>query len=388
VNLASLAVRNVLRNKLRTVLTVLGVAVAILAFVLLRTVIWSWTVSAEYAAKDRVATRHKITFISPLPVRYKTQIEQIPGVTHVTWASWFGAKHPTRESDFFQSIAVDPPSFLAVYDEIIVPAAQREKWLSNRQGALVGESLAKQMGWKLGDRITLAGTIYPGDWQFDVDAIYTVKRSSLDKASLWFNWNYLNDSIGARRKDEAGWFISRIKNAGDAANTAKRIDALFDDQDAQTLSMDEHAMNASFLGMFSAVLTAIDLVSIVILVIMMLILGNTIAMGVRERTNEYGMLRALGFLPKHIASFVLLEAMVVGLCGGGVGLLLAYPVVEQGLGRFLEENMGSMFPYFQVDASIAGLALVLSIALGLVAAIVPAYQASKLNVVDSLRRVG
>ncbi|MDX2052771.1 MAG: FtsX-like permease family protein [Polyangiaceae bacterium] len=387
-NLATLAARNVLRNKLRSVLTVLGVAVAILAFVLLRTVIWSWTVAAEYAAKDRVATRHKITFINPLPLRYKSQIEQVPGVSEVTWATWFGAKHPTRDQEFFQSIAVDPKSFLSVYSEVIVPAEQREKWLGNRQGALVGESLAKQMGWKVGDRITLTGTIYPGDWQFDVDGIYTVKRSSLDKATLWMHWDYLNDSVSPRQKDQAGWYLSRIKNAGDAATVAKRIDALFDSQDQQTLSMDEHAMNASFLGMFSAILKAIDVVSVVILLIMMLILGNTIAMGVRERTNEYGMLRAVGFLPKHIGAFVLLEAVVVGLLGGILGLIFAYPVVEKGVGRFLEENMGAMFPYFHMDASVAALALLLSVALGFLAALVPAYRAMQLNVVDSLRRVG
>jgi putative ABC transport system permease protein len=142
------------------------------------------------------------------------------------------------------------------------------------------------------------------------------------------------------------------------------------------------------LGMISAVLKAVDVVSIVILAIMMLILGNTIAMGVRERTHEYGMLRAIGFLPKHLVMFVVGEAATVGLLGGIVGLVISYPIVEQGLGRFLEENMGAFFPYFRIDSKTPPIALVLSILLGILASIIPAYRASQLDVAASLRKIG
>jgi putative ABC transport system permease protein len=388
VNLLDLATRNVLRNRLRSFLTVLGVAVAILAFLLLRTVIAAWTSAADYAAQDRLGIRHKVTFINPLPLRYKDEIGQIPGVKQITWANWFGAKDPQRETDFFASIAVDPESFLQVYDEVVVPEAEKAAWLANRRGALIGDALAKQMGWKVGQRIVLSGTIFPGEWEFQIEAIYTVKRPSLDRSTLWFHWNYLNERADFRFKDKAGWFIVRVDDPSQVASISQRIDARFDDRDDQTVSMNERAMNASFLGMLSAVLSAIDLVSIVILVIMMLILGNTIAMGVRERTNEYGMLRAIGFLPRHIASFVLLEAVAIGLAGGLVGLALSYPIVEKGVGRFLEENMGGMFPYFRLELWISVVGLVLSAVLGLVAAALPAYQASRLNVVGALRRVG
>jgi putative ABC transport system permease protein len=142
------------------------------------------------------------------------------------------------------------------------------------------------------------------------------------------------------------------------------------------------------MGMFAAVLGAMDLVSIVILLIMMLILGNTVAMGVRERTHEYGVLRAIGFLPRHLASFVLGEAAAIGALGGGLGLLLSYPVVEKGLGRFLEENMSGFFPVFRIDTSTTIQAFVFATLLGLIAAAIPAYRTSKLNVIDALRRVG
>jgi len=139
--------------------------------------------------------------------------------------------------------------------------------------------------------------------------------------------------------------------------------------------------------MLSAVLTALDYVSIIILVIMTMILGNTIAMGVRERTHEYGVLRALGFLPRHVGLFVVGEALTVGLLAGVVGVGLSFPIVELGMGRWLEENMGSFFPYFRIQRSTMLIAVLLSVGLGLVSALIPAYRASKLNVTDALRRV-
>lgn len=386
--LTSLAARNILRNKLRTVATIAGVSVAILAFVLIRTLLLSWTSAADVAAQDRIGTRHKVSFIIPLPLRYAEDIRQIPGVTATSYASWFGAKDPNREDVFFATIATEAKSFLEVYDEVVVPPDQREAWFQNRRGALIGSALARQMGWKIGDKITLRGTIYPGDWEFEISGIYTATRKSLDQASLWFHWDYLNETVPPRMQNQIGYVVSRISDSGRSAEISKAIDAMFDEREHTTLTMSESAMNQSFLGMFSAMLSALDIVSLVILAIMLLILGNTIAMGVRERTHEYGVLRAIGFLPKQIATFVLVESVVVGALGGLAGLVLSYPLVEHGIGRFLEENMGGMFPYVRVEPQIAGLALGLAILLGALAAALPAWQSSRLDVVDSLRRVG
>ena len=216
-------------------------------------------------------------------------------------------------------------------DEIEVPAAQRKAWFENRRGALVGEQLAKQLGWKVGDKVTLAGTIFPGDWEFTLEGIYTAKRRSIDQSSFWFHWKYLNESesLPEPMKDQIGWMVSKVDSAGVAGRVAKDIDHLFESRDTQTLSMSERAMNASFIGMLGSLLTTVDVVSIVILAIMMLILGNTIAMAVRERTREYGVLRAIGFLPKHIATLVLTEAAVIGLCGGVLGVIVCYPLIDR-----------------------------------------------------------
>jgi putative ABC transport system permease protein len=390
-NMTVVAVRNLGRNKLRTLLTIAGVSVAIVTFILLRTVLSAWTVAADHAAKDRVGTRHKVSFIMPLPKRYLEEIRQIPGVKSAAGANWFGAKDPKHETEFFGNFAVDPKAYLEVYDEIVVPPEQREAWFQNRQGAVVGDALAKKMGWKVGDRVTLAGTIFPGDWEFEISGIYTATRKSVDRSSFMFHYDYLNDSPVAasmNSKDLVGWVVSRIDDPGRAAEIAKAIDARFEERDTQTLSMSERAMNTSFIGMISAVLKAVDAVSLVILAIMVLILGNTVAMGVRERTHEYGVLRAIGFLPKHLAVFVLSEAVTVSVAGGVLGIMIAYPFVQEGLGRFLEENMGAFFPFFRIDPTTIVWALVLAALLGLLAAAIPAYNASRLKVVDALRRTG
>lgn len=386
--LASIGVRNVARNKFRNTLTIVGVGIAILTFVLLQTVLVSWTSAAKYAAQDRVATRHKVSFVMSMPLRYSQEISQVPGITKSMHASWFGAKDPKHENEFFATLAVQTDTLFDVYDEIVVSPAEKQSWLETKKGAIVGDVLAKKLGWKVGDRLTLQGTIYPGDWEFVISGIYTAKRRSIDRSSMFFHYDYLNDAVPPRMKDQIGWIASRIQDPSQAANIATAIDRHFEERDIQTLSQSERALNTSFLGMVSTVLSALDLVSGVIMVIMLLILGNTIAMGVRERTHEYGVLRAIGFLPKHIAGFVFGEAMFIGTLGGLFGVGLAYPLVEQGVGRFIEENMGGFFPYFRIELSTIVAALALSLLLGVIAAGLPAYRAARLNVVDSLRRIG
>jgi len=386
--LTSIAARNIGRNKLRTTLTVTVVAIATLFFILLRTVVWSWTSASEFSKKDRIATRHKVSFIMQLPKRYVEEIKQIPGVTSVCYANWFGAKDPKNEKDFFATIATDPQGLLNVYSEIKTSETAKQAFFADRQGALVGDALAKKKGWKVGDKVTLAGTIYPGDWTFNVSGIYTTTTTNVDRSTLWFHWDYMNESLPQQRKDMVGWIVTNIADSSASGRISKEVDAKFEDRDLQTITMSEAALNQSFLGMFSAVLKAIDIVSIVITLIMALIVGNTIAMGVRERTNEYGVLRAIGFLPGHIVRFILAEGLVIGLLGGAIGVLLGYPVVNNGMGRLIEENMGNMFPQFRVQPQIALFAFGLAVLLGLVAAILPARKASRLQVVEALRRVG
>jgi putative ABC transport system permease protein len=385
--LTGLALRNLGRNKFRVILTALGVAIAIVAFLLLRTVIWAWASAADWAAKDRVVTRHKVTFVMELPKRYVEDVRNAPHVKMATWANWFGAKDPKHDREFFATVAVDPATYFLVFDEMKVPPDQMETWKHDKQGAIVGDVLARKMGWKVGDKVILQSGIYPGDWQMNIDGIYEASARSVDRSTFVFHWDYVNDSLPPERRDNVGWIVSRVDQPGHVADIGVGLDKLFEDRDTPTLSQDERSFNASFLAMFSAILKAMDVMSAVILVIMMLILGNTIAMGVRERTSEYGVLRAIGFLPRHITMWIVGESLALGLLGGLWGLLLAWPLINLGFSRFIEENMGGFFPYFRLETGNMVLGLSLAALLGVGASMIPAWRASKIKVVDAVRRV-
>ena len=387
-NLPWLAARNLSRNKLRVTLTIVGVAISVLAFLVIRTVLWAWSYGAEVGAKDRIASRHKVSFILQLPKNYIDKIRDIPGVTAATWMNWFGAKDPKDEKNFFATFAVDHTTFLDVYSEVVVPPDVAAAWKADPQGALIGDVQAKKMGLKPGDKITLLGTIYPGNWEFRITGIYTVTAKSFDRSSFVFHWEYMNNALPESRRDQIGWVVSRIDDPAKSGDISKAIDKYFDERDIQTLTMSEKALNNSFVAMFSAVLTALDWVSIVIMLVMMLILGNTIAMGVRERTGEYGVLRAIGFLPKHVSGFILGEGAIIGLVGGLVGLALGVLIIS-GLQKLIEEGpMSGFFPYFRLQWTAVAAGLGLAIVLGFLASFIPAWRASKLSVTNALRRVG
>jgi putative ABC transport system permease protein len=387
VTLLGVAAKNALRNKFRTFMTVLGGAVAVLAFVMLRTLIVSWNKAVDSAATDRIATRHKVSLVVPLPKNYIEKIRAVPGVGAATYANWVGAKWPKDPNMFFANMAVDDNIF-DIYPEIHVAPDALERWRNDKQGAIIGIGLARKLHLAVGDKVMLTGTIYPGDWQYTIDGIYTVDaQSGIDQASFWFHWKYLNDGANERQKDKIGWVITRVADPKGSAAVSAAIDKVFDDEDNQTTTMSERAMNQGFLGGASAILSALDVVSIIILVIMMLILGNTIAMGVRERTTEYGVLRALGFRPGHIRLFIIGEAVTVAVVAAAAGLAISFPIVQLGMGRWLEENMGSFFPQVQIAPITAVTAVVLTVALGALASLIPAVQAARLQVTEALRRI-
>lgn len=383
-----IAARNLGRNWLRTILTVLGASVALIAFVMIRTVLSSWEVGAEYAAKDRLGTRHKVSFIMQLPKRYIDDIRAVPGVKEATWANWFGGKDPGKPDEFFATLAVDAPSFLPVMDELTLDDDAKTRWLADKRGAIIGDVLAKKLNLKVGDKYTLQGSIYPGDWEFQIDGIYTAARKSLDRSQFLFHWQYMNDSIPEARRDTIGWVMTRVDDPSKSADISAAIDRVFDERDTQTVTMSERNMQLSFMAMFGAILTVLNIVSVIILLIMLMILGNTIAMAVRERTREYAVLRAIGFQPWHLRSFVLGEAVVLGIVSGAAGVGIAYPFVNGMMGKAIEENMSAWFPTFRVEPTVALAAVVIAVVLAASAALIPAIQAGRISVTDALRRVG
>lgn len=387
-NLGTLAVRNLTRNRLRVALTVVGVGMAVLAFLLIRTVLWAWNIGAESGAKDRLGTRHRISFIMFLPKRYLDDARKVPGVKVVTSLNWFGGKDPKDDRNFFPNFAVPHDSFLDAYPEIVISPEAKQRWLTDPQAALVGADLARKMGVVEGGKVTLKGTIYPGDWEFHVAGIYTTTAMSMDKSELFFHFDYLNNRAIQPMKDQVGFLVTRIDDPSRSADIAKAIDALFEERDIQTLTMSERALNLSFMGMFSAVLSALDIVSLVILLIMTLILGNTIAMGVRERSYEYGVMRAIGFGSWRIVNDIVGEGLFIGLLGGLVGLGLALPLVPAIKQVIDQTPLASFFPFFQIPVGTAVVTVCLAAALGALAAAIPSLRASRLSVIDALRRVG
>jgi putative ABC transport system permease protein len=382
-NLATYARRNLFRRTGRTILTVAAVTVTVLIFCVIRTAVAGFNAGADAATGDRLATQHKISLTMPLPKHYIDELRQVPGVKAATWANWFAAKDPKERLPFFAGVAVDHETWFDVQDEMQVPPDQLARWKQTPNGAILGDLLARKLDVKVGSTVVITSDIYPGDWEFQVVGLYKPLRKTADRNTFVFRWDYLNnDPRAVFSKDHLGWMLSRITDSEHSADISRAIDARFDTRDDQTRTMTERAFQLAFLGGFAAVLKAFDLASLGILLIMTLILANTIAMSVRERTHEYGVLRAIGFPPGHILGFILGEAMLVALVGGVVAVGLDILVINHALGPLLEESGG-----FQEFHTPVATALGAAVVLGVIAGAVPALRASRLKVTDALRRL-
>lgn len=389
--LTGLAFRNLFRNRFRGSMTILGVAVAILCFVTLRSVVTAGIAGAELAAKDRIVTRQpKVSPTFTLPKHYVDKLRSIPDVKVATFASWFDGKHPKHPDEFITAIGVDVRSFFDVYDDFILDDEAKRRWLEDRRGAMVGDLLAKKHGWKVGDTVRLVSAVYPANWEFRIAAIYSPSNRGVERYIFGFHWDYFNGNVEPRLRDQVSWIISRASSPSKVAAACAAIDHAFADTDIQTISQNEREFSAALLGSMAAMLRLVDVISLVIIFIMLLVLGNTIAMGARERTSEYGTLRAIGFRPRHVVYCIITEAVVTGGAGGVLGLAIGYPFAEGWIGPWLEENVGTylMYFYFHLSLSMMALALALALGLGLVAALAPALRVWKLKTVDALRQVG
>lgn len=380
--LTGLALRNAfLRNKTRSFLTVLGTVVAALAFVFLRTVLAAWYASAEASASDRVVSRNAISITQPLPLSYKERIAQVPGVTKVTFSNWFGGIYKDPKN-FFPQFALDPATGLDVFNIRFLQGAKQD-FLDNRNSTIVGSKLAEKYGFKIGDTIPLQGDIYPGDWRFTVAGIIDSPDDDSVANAMYFQWARLNEGLPEGRKNLVGVYTVTVANAAQSPQVVRAIDDLFANSDNETHTETEKAFRLQFVTGSSAILGALQAVSMVILIIMALILGNTLAMGLRERTSEIGAMRAIGFLPKHVRILAVSEGLLLGLVGGTIGVLLARPLLN-GFGKALSGFGFLSGAGFHLDVALLTIAAAASI--GAVASAFPAWSASNMGVVDALRR--
>ncbi|MBJ7310762.1 ABC transporter permease [Rugamonas sp. CCM 8940] len=378
-------VKNALRHRLRTTLTVLGLVVATLSFGLLQTVVNAWYAGAEGASNTTLVTRNKTSLVFPLPLSYQAKLRAVDGVSGVGYANWFGGVYQDPKN-FFAQFAISGQSYLDIYPDYLLPEAERGAFLRDRKGAIVGRKLAQQYGFKVGDVIPIKGTIYPGQWEFVVRGIYDGRQSGTNTATMFFHWDYINESIlktAPRRGNQIGVYVLQIAHAEDAAAISATVDAQFGNSLAETLTETEKAFQLGFVSMSEAIVVAIRVVSFVVILIIMAVMANTMAMSARERLGEYATLKALGFGPGFLASLIFGESMLLALAGAGLGIALLYPVAAG-----FAAQLGTMFPVFEVAPLTVLQQVLAALGIGVVAAIAPTLRAIHVNIVDGLRSIG
>lgn len=377
--------RNTLRHPLRSGLTILGMAVAVLAFCLLRTVVAAWYSGVAAASPNRLVTRNAISLVFRLPLAYLPKIQALPGITRVAYGNWFGGVY-IDEKHFFPQFAVDLPNYLEIYPEYVISEDQKLALLKDRRGAAAGRQLARRYGWKLGDSIIIRGTIYPGEYRLIVRAIYTGQEATTDEGRLFFHWDYLNETMKKNfpdRADQVGWFLTRVARPELAAPVSKQIDALFKNSLAETLTESEAAFQMGFVSMTEAILLAIQVVSWLVIGVILVLLANTMAMSARERLGEYAVLKTMGFRPRHLAGIILGESLLLALMGGLIGLSFTFPAVH-----VFRTRLGQYFRVFPLTPFTLALGLATAIGVGLLAALLPAWRASRVAIAEAMRKVG
>ena len=382
--LFKLLLKNAFRHKLRTGLTMVGLVVAICAFGLLRTIVDAWYAGVEGSSSTRLVVRSNISLTFPLPLNYAQRLRAVEGVQQVSWANWFGGVYIT-ERNFFPQFAVDPPSYLALYPEYRIPDEQKLAFYRDRQGAVVGRKLADKFGWKVGDQIPLRGTIYPGTWTFTLRGIWDGADAKTDESQMLFHWGFINESIRQRfkgRGDQVGVYIAGIDEPNNAAAVGQRIDKLFANSLAETMTETEAAFQLSFVSMSEAILVAVQAVSLIIVVIIMAVMANTMTMTARERLAEYATLKALGFPPGFVVRLLFGESLLIAAIGGLAGVLITIPLAAAFAGA-----TGSLFPVFRVSGTTFALQFGAALFVGLVAAAWPAWKMSRIDIVAGLRHV-
>ncbi|MDP3181994.1 MAG: ABC transporter permease [Desulfobaccales bacterium] len=377
--------RNVIRHPLRASLTVLGMAVAVLAFALLRTMVAAWYAGVEAASPARLVTRNAISLTFRLPLAYLLRIQALPGIVGVAYGSWFGGVY-IDERHFFPQFAVDVPRYFEIYPEYVIPENPKLSFFQDRRGCAAGRQLAARYGWRLGDPIILRGTVYPGEYRFILRAIYTGREPTTDEGRFFFHWDYLNESLkktAPDRADQVGWFLVKVARPELAPTLAEEVDALFKNSLAETLTETEAAFALGFVSMTEAILMAIQVVSWVVIGVILVVLANTMAMSARERLGEYAVLKTMGFRPRHLAGLILGESLILALAGGIVGLSLTFPAVH-----LFRTALGQYFRVFPLTWGTLTLGLGVALGVGVLAALLPAWRAARVSTAAALRKVG
>jgi putative ABC transport system permease protein len=375
----ALVLANLGRKKVRTTLTIGSFAVALFLFGLLVAIRGAFNQGVEVAGADRLVVINKVSIIQPLPISYRDRLLQVPDVKAVTYASWFGGVYQD-ERNFFPQFAIDPETWRAMYPEYVVPDAEWNAFMKDRQGCIAGAATAKRFGWKIGDRIPIKGTYLPGVWEFNLRGIYSGTRPDDDLTQFWFQRKYLEENGPQWFKGNVGWYVVRIADPDDAAKVVAAIDERFANSPWETKTETEKGFAASFAKQMGNIEFLVLTIGGVVFFTLLLVTGNTMAIAVRERVGELAVLKTVGFSDGLVLRLVLAESLVVALIGGTLGIVAA-KAGSPGLSGLLP----GMVVYLPSSSLAAG--LVLALLIGLLAGALPAISAMRLNVVDALRRV-
>jgi len=371
------------RSKTRTFLTLLSVVTAFFLFGMLDSVRVAFNSGGDVSGANRMIASSRLSLTQMLPYSLDPQIKSIPGVKRSSYAAWFGGIYQDPKN-FFANFSVGP-GYLDLYPEFKLPAAQRKAWEADRRGAIVGEALAKKFGWKIGDTIPLQATIFPtkgsNDWTFTLDGIFSVanEKQKGQEQILLFHWDYF-DEANDYVKGRVGWYIVQVDSAAVADRAAKAIDALSANSDHETKTMTEEAFNQSFAKQIGDIGLIVTSIMAAVFFTLLLLTGNTMAQAVRERIPELAVLKTIGFSNRSVMFLVLSEAVLLVGLGAIIGLALA-PIAMKAAtlasGGFIQ--LPSNLP---PETWVTG--LVLMLIFGVLAGVLPALRALRLNIVDAL----
>jgi putative ABC transport system permease protein len=385
VKVFKLIFKNLFRHKLRSALTVLGIAVAVMSFGLLRTVIAAWYVGIDATSPNRLVVRHSVSFIFPLPYSYKERIASIPGVNGVTFLTWFQGTY-IDERNFFPRQAVDAETLFDLYPEYQVPEEQMLNFRKLRNSCIIGRKIADKYKLKIGDPMSVDGDIFPGRYDFVVRGIYRGKEQATDETQMFFHWQYLEEILRRDmpiRAGNVGWYVVRITHPEESARISEAVDALFRNSPAETKTETEKAFTQGFISMASAIIKAMQFISYIIIGIILLVLANTMVMTARERVVEYAVLKTLGFKGFHIMGLILGESLFISSLGAVAGMALTFPIAAG-----VAQQLSTFFPVFVIQPETLLAATGFALLIGVLASIVPLYRAMNTSIVEGLRHIG
>jgi putative ABC transport system permease protein len=374
---------NLMRRKLRTLLTLLSIFVAFLLFGLLCTIKEAFSAGVTMAGADRLIVRHKVSLIMLLPVSYERRIANIDGVDVAMHWTWFNGIYQNEPKNFFGTFPVDPERFLDIYPEYALTSSERQAWTTTRTGAIVGRTLAERFAWKVGDRVPLMSPLWPrkGEeaWEFEIVGIYEGTKAGTDTSNFFFRYDYF-DEARAEGEGMVGWYVVRVSDPDRTTEVAQAIDAEFANSPYETKAEAEGAFAQSFIEQIGSIGTILMAILSAVFFTILLVAGNTMAQAVRERTAELGVLKAIGFTDAMVLRLVLAESSLLAAAGGLTGLLVAWLITLGG------SPVPAVLPVFFLPPWYLGLGAALVLGLGVVAGIFPALSAMRMPIAVALRR--